>query len=94
MASAHRRAAAGRRVNNAKRAQRIRRRKRLEGLAKQPKRRRLWPNDASCLRLRLQYPHHVWAYDFVADRTVDGRPLKMLTVIDGFSRQRLAITVA
>jgi transposase InsO family protein len=32
--------------------------------------------------------------DFVADRTVDGRPLKMLTVIDEFSRQCLAITVA
>jgi putative transposase len=36
----------------------------------------------------------VWAYDFVADRTVDGRPLKMLTVIDEFTRQCLAISVA
>jgi transposase InsO family protein len=51
-------------------------------------------NDGSCLRLRPQYPNHVWADDLVADRTVEGRPLKMLTVIDEFSRQCLAITVA
>ena len=79
---------------NAKRVQRIWRREGLNVPAKQPKRGRLWLNDGSCLRLRPQYPHHVWAYDFVADRTIDGRPLKMLTVIDEFSRQCLAITVA
>jgi transposase InsO family protein len=79
---------------NAKRVQRIWRREGLKVPARQPKRRRLWFNDGSCIRLRPAYPHHVWAYDFVADRTVDGRPLKMLTVIDEFSRQCLAITVA
>jgi len=79
---------------NAKRVQRIWRREGLKVPVKQPKRGRLWLNDGSCLRLRPQYPNHVWAYDFVADRTVDGRPLKMLTVIDEFSRQCLAITVA
>ena len=79
---------------NAKRVQRIWRREGLKVPAKQPKRGRLWFNDGSCIRLRPEYPHHVWAYDFVADRTVDGRPLKMLTVIDEFSRQCLAITVA
>ena len=70
---------------------------RREGLkvpAKQSKRGRLWLNDGSCIRLRPQYPNHVWAYDFVPDRTVDGRPLKMLTIIDEFSRQSLAIPVA
>jgi len=79
---------------NAKRVQRIWRREGLKVPARQPKRGRLWLNDGSCIRLRPQYPHHVWAYDFVADLTVDGRPLKMLTVIDEFSRQCLAITVA
>lgn len=57
---------------------------RQEGLKvpqKQPKRRRLWLNDGSCIRLTL-YPNHVWSYDFVEDRTGDGRPIRMLTIID------------
>ena len=61
---------------------------------KQPKRGRLWLTDGSCIRLRPLYRHHVWAYDFVADRTHDGRPLKMLTVLDEYSRECLAIVVA
>ena len=61
---------------------------------KQSKRGRLWLNDGSGIRLRPQYPNHVWAYDFVAGRTYDGRPLEMATVIDEFSRQCLAIPVA
>jgi putative transposase len=85
--------AAGWRVN-AKRVQRIWRREGLKVPARQPKRGRLWLNDGSCIHLRPEYPHHVWAYDFVADRTIEGRPLKMLTVVDEFSRQCLAITVA
>jgi putative transposase len=79
---------------NAKRVQRIWRREGLKVPSRQPKRGRLWLHDGSCIRLRPEHPNHVWAYDFVADRTVDGRPLKMLTAIDEFSRQRLAITVA
>ena len=79
---------------NAKRVQRIWRREGLKVPARQPKRGRLWLTDGSCIRLRPAYTNHVWAYDFVADRTVEGRPLKMLTVIDEFSRQCLAITVA
>ena len=55
---------------------------------------RLWLTDGSCIRLRPLYRHHVWAYDFVADRTHDGRPLKMLTVLDEYSRECLAIVVA
>jgi putative transposase len=80
---------------NAKRVQRIWRR---EGLLKvprrQPKRGRLWLNDGSCVRLRPCWPGHVWAYDFVQDRTHDGRPFRMLTVIDEHTRECLAITVA
>jgi putative transposase len=49
---------------------------------------------ATCIRLRPQHPNHVWAYDFVADRTHDGRPIRMLTIIDEFSRRCLAIVVA
>ena len=57
---------------NAKRVQRIWRREGLKVPARQPRRGRLWLNDGSCIRLRPEYPNHVWAYDFVADRTVDG----------------------
>ena len=61
--------------------------------AKQPKRGRLWLNDGSCIRLRPEWRHHVWAYDFVQDRTQDGRPFWMLTVVDEFSRKCLAVLV-
>jgi putative transposase len=38
--------------------------------------------------------NQVWAYDFVFDTCADGRTLKCLTVIDEFTRERLAIDVA
>ena len=60
---------------------------------KQPKRGRLWLGDGSCIRLRSEHQNHVWAYDFVADRTRDGRPLKMLTIVDEYTRECLAIEV-
>jgi putative transposase len=60
---------------------------------RQPKKGRLWLNDGSCLRLRPEYKDHVWSYDFVAERTQDGRKIKMLTVIDEFTRECLAIEV-
>jgi putative transposase len=69
---------------------------REEGLKvpqKQPKRGRLWLNDGSCVRLRPTHRNHVWSYDFVAERTHDGRPIKILTVIDEYSRECLAIVV-
>ena len=62
--------------------------------ARHPKRGRLWLNDGSCIRLRPEYRNHVWAYDFVFDRTRQGRPLKLLNVVDEFTRQCLAIEVA
>ena len=62
--------------------------------AKQPKRRRLWLNDGSCVRLRPQQRDHVWSYDFVFSRTHDGRPVRMLTLIAEFTRECLAIDVA
>ncbi len=83
----------GFRVNH-KRVERLWRREGLKVPAKQPKRRRLWLNDGSCIRLRPAYPNHVWSYDFLLDRTRDGRPLHFLTVLDEFRRVCLAIDVA
>jgi putative transposase len=79
---------------NHKRVERIWRQEGLKVPQKQPKRGRLWLNDGSCVRLRPQHRNHVWSYDFVAARTYDGRPLRMLTVIDEYSRECLAIVVA
>ncbi len=84
--------AEGWRVNH-KRVERIWRQEGLKVPQKQPKRRRLWFNDGSCIRLRPEHPRHVWSYDFVSDRTSDGRPLRMLTVIDEYTRESLAIRV-
>lgn len=70
---------------------------RCEGLkvpARQPKRGRLWLNDGSCVRLRPEQTNHAWAYDFVEDRTRDGRKFRMLNVVDEFTRECLAIRVA
>ncbi len=61
---------------------------------KQPKRARLWLEDGSTIRLRPEYTNHVWSYDFVADRTHDGRPFKILNVIDEHSRVCLLSLVA
>ena len=58
---------------------------------KQPKRRRLWLNDGSCIRLRPERPGHVWSYDFVEDITHNGRKYRMLNIIDEFSRECLAL---
>ena len=82
----------GFRVNH-KRVERIWREESLKVPRKQPKRGRLWLNDGSCVRLRPTHRNHVWSYDFVADRTHDGRSIKMLTVIDEYSRECLAIVV-
>lgn len=83
----------GWRVNH-KRVERLWRREGLKVPQKQPKRGRLWLNDGSCLRLRPEHRNHVWSYDFVADRTHDGRPLRMLTIVDEYTRECLAIDVA
>ena len=76
---------------NHKRVERIWRREGLKVPAKQPKRGRLWLNDGSCVRLRPQGPNQVWAYDFVLVRTQDSRTVRLLTVIDEYTRECLAI---
>lgn len=79
---------------NYKRVERIWRREGLKVPQRQSPRRRLWLADGSCVRLRPQQPNHVWAYDFVALRTEDGRPVKLLTIVDEHTRECLAIEVA
>jgi len=61
---------------------------------KQPKRSRLWLNDGSCIRLRPEHPNHVWSFDFVEAQTHDGRRIRLMTLIDEFTRKCLAIRVA
>ena len=84
--------AEGFRVNH-KRIERLWRREGLKVPQRQPKRKRLWLNEGSCVRLRPAYPDHVWSYDIVKDRTSDGRALRLLTIIDEYSRECLAIDV-
>jgi transposase InsO family protein len=81
-------------VVNRKRVERLWRREGLKVPQKQPKRGRLWLNDGSCTRLRPEHPNHVWSYDFVEDRTHDGRKYRMLNVVDEFTRECLAIRVS
>lgn len=83
----------GWRVNH-KRVERIWRREGLKVPKKQPKRSRLWLNDGSCIRLGPEHKDHVWSYDFMVDRTTDGRAFKILNIIDEFTRECLAILVA
>ena len=78
---------------NHKRVERIWRREGLRVPSKQPKRGRLWLNDGLCIRLRPEYKNHVWSYDFVYERTHDGRVLRILTLIDEYSRECLALRV-
>jgi len=75
------------------RIERLWRREGLKVPSKQPKRRRLWLNDGSCIRLRPAYRDHVWSYDFVHHRTYDGRAYRTLNIIDEYSRECLAIKV-
>ena len=79
---------------NPKRVHRIWRREGLKVPKRQPKRGRLWLADGSCIRLRPTHKDHVWSYDFVFARTHDGRPLRLLTLMDEHTRECLSIDVA
>jgi transposase InsO family protein len=83
----------GWRVNH-KRVERIWRKEGLKVPQKQPKRKRLWLNDGSCIRLRPEYKDHVWSYDFMIDHTADGRAFKILNIIDEYTRECLAAVAA
>lgn len=75
---------------NHKRVERIWREEGLKVPQKQPKRRRLWLNDGSCIRLRAEHKNHVWSYDFVEDRLRNGTKLRWLNIIDEYTRECLA----
>ncbi len=79
---------------NHKRVGRIWRREGLKVPRRQPKRGRLWLADGSCVHRRAEHRNHVWSYDFVFERTHDGRPVRMLTIVDEYTRECLAIDVA
>jgi hypothetical protein len=81
-------------VVNDKRVERIWRQEGLKVPAKQPKRGRLWLADGSCVRLRAAHRDHVWSYDFVEDRTHDGRKYRMLNIVDEYTHECLAIRVS
>lgn len=78
---------------NHKRVERLWRREGLKVPAKQPKRGRLWLNDGSIVRLRAEFPKHVWSYDFMEDRTHNGVKFRILNVMDEFTRECLAVRV-
>ena len=78
---------------NHKRVERIWRQEGLKVPPKQPKRGRLWLNDGSCIRLRPEYPNHVWSYDFVQDRTHNGVAFRILNIIDEYTRECLQVRV-
>lgn len=75
---------------NHKRVERIWREQGLKVPCKQPKKRRLWLNDGSCVRMRPEYRNHVWSYDFVEDRLRNGRKVRWLNIIDEYTRECLA----
>ena len=82
----------GWRVNH-KRVERIWRKEGLKVPEKQPKRGRLWLTDGSIVRLRAEFPKHVWSYDFMEDRTHNGVKFRILNIIDEFTRECLAVRV-
>lgn len=75
------------------RVERIWRREGLKVPQKQRPRARLWLNDGSCVRLRAERKNHVWSYDFVSWTTHDGRTIRLLNLIDEYTRECLAIRV-
>ena len=78
---------------NHKRVERIWRQEGLKVPTKQPKRGRLWLTDGSIVRLRPEFPKHVWSYDFMQDRTHNGRSFRIWNIIDEFTRECLAVRV-
>ena len=72
---------------NHKRVQPLWRREGLEVPQPQPQRGRLWLSDGSCIRLRPAHRDHVWSYDLMQDRASEGRPIRLLTLIDEYTVQ-------
>ncbi len=60
---------------------------------KQRKKRRLGNSKNGCMRHVAEFKNHVWAWDFVFDRTSNGRPIKWLSIVDEYTRECLALEV-
>jgi putative transposase len=79
---------------NQKRVERLWRQEHMQVPRKQHRRRRLpGTSENSCIRRRAEHMNHVWSYDFLVDRTEDGRQLKLLAVIDEYTRECLVLEV-
>jgi putative transposase len=78
---------------NRKRVYRLWRQQGLKVPRKQRKKRRLGHSGNSCVRRPAEHKDHVWTWDFLHDRTSDGRPLKWLTLLDEYTRECLALEV-
>jgi transposase InsO family protein len=78
---------------NRKRVYRLWQQEGLQVPKKQRKKRRLGTSDGSCVRRRAEHKDHVWAWDFVFDRTANGRTLKWLAIVDEYTRECLALEV-
>ena len=79
----------GRQINH-KRVERIWREEGLKVPQKQKRRARLWLTEGNCVRLRPTHKNHVWSYDFIEDKTANGRRVRFLNVLDEYSRVCLA----
>jgi putative transposase len=79
---------------NRKRVYRLWRQEGLQVPEKKGKRKRLVDSENGCLRRKAEHINHVWSYDFVSDQTADGRRLKLLVVLDEYTRESLTIEVA
>jgi len=78
---------------NHKKLERLWREEGLQLPHRHKRRNRLYHKDSSVIRLRPQYPNHIWSVDFVHDKLSNGRPYKMLTVLDEYTRQALCVEV-
>jgi putative transposase len=78
-------------IVNHKKVERLWREEGLQLPARHKKRRRLYHKDSSVIRLRPKYPNHIWSIDFVHDRLSNGRPYKLLTVLDEYTREALCV---
>jgi len=78
---------------NRKRVHRIWKEEGLQVAKKTRKRRRLGTKNNSCIRKKAEHMNHVWSYDFIMDETESGNRLKMLTILDEYTRENLSIDV-
>jgi len=78
---------------NVKRVHRLWRKEGLKVAQKQTKKERLGTADNGIVRHRAERRNHVWAWDFIHDRTTDGRALKWLTMVDEYTRECVVLEV-